>query len=93
MTLTDILEHLADYGEEALLMEPRSQYDGCILGIGYRYSDGPLAIYSIERVLAVLQANGMDVEGAVEWFDFNVIGGWNGAGTPIYIRESEMRTD
>jgi len=93
MTLMEILEYLAEYSEEALLMEPRSEYDDCILGIGYRHSDGPLAIYSIERVLAVLQAKGMDVEEAVEWFDFNVIGGWNGAGTPIYIRESKMRAE
>ena len=93
MTLADILECLAEYGDEALLMEPRSEYDGCIVGIGYRYSDGPLAIYSVDRVLAVLQANGMDSEEAGEWFDFNVIGGWNGPGTPIYVRESEMRRD
>tara|TARA_Y100000310_G_scaffold338188_1_gene427153 strand:- start:2027 stop:2419 length:393 start_codon:yes stop_codon:yes gene_type:complete len=93
MTLTEILEHLEEFGEEALLMEPRSDYDDCILGVGYRFHDGPLAIYSVERVLAVLQKDEMDEEDAIEWFDFNVIGGWNGPGTPIYVRECEMRTD
>ena len=93
MTLAELLEHLEEYGEEALLMEPRAEYDECIVGIGYRFSDGPLAIYSVERVLAVLQGDGMDEEDAIEWFDYNVIGGWNGPGTPIYIRECEMRTD
>ena len=93
MTLTELLEHLEVYGEEALLMEPRAEYDECIVGIGYRFHDGPLAIYSVERVLSVLQDDGMDEEDAIEWFDFNIIGGWNGPGTPMYIRECEMRTD
>ena len=93
MTLTEILEHLAEYGEEALLMEPRSEYDDCIIGVGHRFSDGPLAIYSYERVIAVLRADDMDEEDAVEWFDFNIIGGWNGPGTPIFVHENEMRTD
>ena len=80
MTLTEILEHLEEFGEEALLMEPRSDYDDCIVGVGHRFHDGPLAIYSVERILAVLQQGGMDEEGAMEWFDFNIIGGWNGTG-------------
>ena len=91
MTLTNILEYLVEYNSEVTFMVPR--YDECILGIGYRFNDGPLAIYSIEQVLAVLGSDGMDGEEAVEWFDFNVIGGWNGPGTPIYVRESEMRID
>lgn len=92
MTLEEILEHLEEYGEEALLMEPRSEYDECIIGIGARFHDGPLAIYSWERILAVLMKDGMDEEEAQEWFNFNIIGGWNGPGTPIYVNESMMRT-
>ena len=85
MTLAELLEHLEEYGEEALLMEPRAEYDECIVGIGYRFSDGPLVIYSVERVLAVLQGDGMDEEGAIEWFDFNIINSWVGDKTPIFI--------
>jgi len=77
--------------EDALLMEPRSEYDDCIIGVGARYNDGPLAIYSVERVLKVLMQDGMDEEEAQEWFDFNIIGAWLGAGTPIYMYESMMR--
>jgi len=72
-------------------MEPRSEYDDCIIGVGARYNDGPLAIYSVERVLKVLMQDGMDEEEAQEWFDFNIIGAWLGAGTPIYMYESMMR--
>lgn len=94
LTLAEILEHLEESGGEALLMEPRSDYDDCIIGIGGRFHDGPLAIYSVERILAVLMRDdGVDYEGAMEWFDFNIIGGWNGPGTPIFAYEGEMRTD
>ena len=93
MTLSELLVYLEENGEEALLMEPRSEYDECIVGIGYRFHDGPLAVYSIDRILAVLQDDETDEEEAIEWFDFNIIGGWNGPGTPIYIRDCEMRTD
>ena len=92
MTLEEILEHLEEYGEETLFMEPRSEYDECIIGIGARFHDGPLVIYSFERIMAVLMKNGMDEEDAQEWFDVNIIGGWNGPGTPIYVNESMMRT-
>ena len=93
MTLDEILEHLAEFGEEALLMEPRSDYDDCIIGVGARFHDGPLAIYSVERILAVLMRDDeVDEEGAMEWFEFNVIGGWMGSGTPIFAYECEMRS-
>ena len=92
MNLEEILKHLKEYGEEALLMEPRSEYDECIIGIGARFHDGPLAIYSCERILSVLMKDAMDEEEAQEWFNFNIIGGWNGPGTPIYVNESMMRT-
>jgi hypothetical protein len=92
MTLAEILRHLEEYGEEALLMEPRADYDDCIIGVGSRFHDGPLAIYSVERILAVLMREGVAYEEeAQELFDFNVIGGWFGPGTPIYVNESMMR--
>jgi hypothetical protein len=31
-------------------------------------------------------------EEAQEWFNFNIMGGWNGPGTPIDVNESMMRT-
>ena len=65
-------------------MEPRADYDSCIVGIGFRFSHGPLAVYDIDRVLAVLEKNGISHEEAVEYFEFNVRGAWSGDGTPIY---------
>ena len=93
MTLAELIGVLEEENPEASLMEPRGEFDGCLVGLGYRYNDGPLAMYSIDKVLRVYVARGMDEEEAQEWFDFNVIGGWVGEGTPIFVREDEMLCD
>ena len=72
---------------EALLLEPRSEYDSRVTGVGYRFNIGPGAVYDIARVLAVLETEGMTPEEAVEYYEFNILGGWNGERTPIYIHQ------
>lgn len=84
MAITEEVEDVL--GEnEALLLEPRDEYDSCIIGIGYHFNSGPLAVYSISKVLEVMKGWGMDEEGAEEYFQFNTIGAWMGDGTPIFI--------
>ena len=79
----DLEEVLAE--NDACLLEPRDEYDACIIGIGYRFTEGPLAVYSIPQVLAVMQGWGMDEQGAQEYFEFNSLGAWMGDGTPIFV--------
>jgi hypothetical protein len=84
MTLPeDVEEALAE--NEACLLEPRDEYDSCVIGIGYRFSSGPLAVYSIPKVLKVMEGWGMDEEGAQEFFEYNTVGAWMGDGTPLFI--------
>ena len=80
-------DHVEDaLGEnEACLLEPRDEYDDCVIGIGYRFSEGPLAVYSIPLVLKVMQGWGMDDQEAQEFFEYNTIGAWMGDGTPIFV--------
>ena len=79
----DVEEVLAE--NEACLLEPRDEYDACIVGIGYRFNAGPLAVYSIPLVLQVMKGWGMDDEEAQEFFEFNTIGAWMGDGTPMFV--------
>ena len=83
MPLEEVLEELND---EALLMEPRSQFDSCICGIGARFNDGPLVAYDVDKVLDSLQSGGMSEEEAQEYFDCNIAGAWVGEGTPMFVR-------
>ena len=92
MTLAELLGVLEE-NPETQYMEPREQFDSCIVGLGYRFHDGPLAMYSADKVIAAFVDGGMDEEEAQEWFDFNVIGAWLGEGTPVYVWDDEMLCD
>ena len=62
-------------------------YDGleeAFVGIGWRFNDGPLAIYDKEKVFEILTEE-MSYEEACEHFDYNIIGGWVGDKTPIFV--------
>jgi len=83
MNTTHLHELLAE--GDALLMEPRGQFDVAIVAVGWRFADGPVAVYDMDRVLAIL-AQDMGEDGAEEWFEYNVVGSWVGPATPIFIR-------
>jgi len=91
MLSEDVEEVLAE--NDACLLEPRNEYDACIVGVGYRFSSGPLAVYSIPMVLKVMEGWGMDQEEAEEYFNFNTLGAWMGDGTPMFIYPFSEDTD
>jgi hypothetical protein len=77
-------EELAS-NEEACVLEPRDVFDSCIVGIGYRFGDGPLAVYCIPKVLEAMQTEDMDEEATREYFEFNTLRAWMGNGTPLFV--------
>lgn len=45
-----------------------------------------VGIYSIQKCIQILiDRDGMDYEGAVEFFEFNVVGAYVGKQTPIFV--------
>jgi hypothetical protein len=60
-------------------------YDDCIIGVGIRFGQEPIVMYSYEKVIEKLIADGLDYEEAEEWFDFNMIGAWVGERTPGFL--------
>ena len=83
-----MLEELAP--EEALFLEPRSQFDPCIVGFGRRFSD-QFVVYDEGLVIAALAAevepddDEDPEETAREHFEYNIVGGWVGEGTPAFL--------
>ena len=80
---------MADY-EGMMMLEPRDAFDGCILGVVSRYGQDDVICYDLQAVLRILQADGMacdgmDGEGAREFFDFNILGAYVGSGTPCFL--------
>jgi hypothetical protein len=78
-----ILAWAEEFSPECLRLEPREDFDPCIVGVVRRFNDTVL-LYDTAKVLAVFVAQGMTEDEAEEHFEYNVIGGWLGAGTPVF---------
>ena len=80
----EMIEQLAEENPDALMADG---FEKAFLGIYRRFSHPPLAAYSYEECIQVLmERDKMPYEGAVEFFDFNVIGSWMGEGTPVFVQ-------
>ena len=61
-------------------------YDEAFVGLGWRFHDGPVAVYDREKVVAInMEGSGSSFDEAMEYFEFNVIGSWVGEFTPIFV--------
>ena len=80
-------EEVAEYNEEALICDG---FDEAIMGVAERINLGPVAAYNVEKVLEILmERDGMSYEEALEFFQFNIIRGWHGEYTPVFIYTNE----
>jgi hypothetical protein len=61
-------------------------YDDCIMGVCHRYGQEPIIAYDLSKVLDKLVADGMTMEEAREFHEFNQIGAWVGDHTPCFIQ-------
>ena len=82
-----MLSWIEDHNDEALTADG---FDDAIIGIGERCGQPTLVAYDRTKCIQILiDRDGMDYEGAVEFFDFNVVGAWMGENTPIFITRWE----
>ena len=92
MTYEEILDALSNYNPDALLLEPRSVYDPCIVGMTDTPNDHwprepgfVVAVYDAEMCVEAIMADGeCSYSDAVEWFSFNTSGAWMGQNTPTF---------
>ena len=78
-----IRERLAEGDEELLCADG---FDDAILGICERAGSLDVVAYDRNKCIEILvERDGMDYEEAVEYFDFNVVGGYVGERTPVFI--------
>lgn len=59
-------------------------YDEAFIGLGWRFHDGPVAVYDREKIMEMLMADGLSFDEAMEHFEFNIIGA--GSGVHTYVR-------
>lgn len=84
MTTTEADLILKDREESFLLADGLEE---AFIGIGYQFNT-PIAIYSKKKAIQCFMDQGMDEEGAYEYFDYNVIGSYVGEQTPIFLEDA-----
>jgi hypothetical protein len=73
---------VASQNEEALFVDG---HDNALIGVGQRCGQLALAVYDNALIRANLMSMGMDETDAIEYFEFNILGGWLGEHTPIFM--------
>jgi|HubBroStandDraft_5_1064220.scaffolds.fasta_scaffold114150_2 hypothetical protein len=80
---SELHEWIAQHNEAALLA---AGFEDAIVGVAERCSQPPLVVYDVQRCLKILmERDGMDAEGALECFEYNVLGAWLGDNTPLFL--------
>jgi hypothetical protein len=74
-------DEINELAEGAILLDG---FDDCIIGITEEFGNGPRILYSKEKIINKLMED-MSEEEALEYFDFNIIGGYFGEQNPIFL--------
>ena len=76
--------------EGLLLLEPRTEFDQCIIGVARRFNDR-FVLYSKQCVLQQLtddmKKGEDDYQQAIEHFEFNIAGAFVGEHTPGFLED------
>lgn len=83
LTREQIELNLSEHEEPILLMDG---FDPAFLGTAKRINQPTLAVYSWEKMVDVLVSReGMELDEAIEFIDYNCLGAWVGELTPIIV--------
>jgi hypothetical protein len=77
---------VSEQNEKALFIDG---HDNAIIGTGQRCGQLALAVYDNSLIRDNLMKEGMDETDAIEFFEFNILGGWHGPNTPILMEPVE----
>ncbi len=83
MNTHDLMDLLAD--AEAILLEPRPVFDAALVGLAWRGTNGPLANYDMDRVLAILTLEWGEEE-AGEHLVHDILDCFCGPHSPVFTR-------
>lgn len=80
----EIRERLAEENENALIADG---FEEELIGICYRSCQPPVAAFDYEKcIMRLVERDGMTLEEAVEFFEFNVVGSYVGENTPVFVK-------
>jgi hypothetical protein len=61
------------------------EFDAAFVGFGWQFNTGPISVYNQDLVMEILMEDGTSEEDALDHFNFNIIGGYVGERTPIFL--------
>lgn len=76
------IEWMNEHVDEAVVLHG---FEECIVGMAERFGMSPVLAYDYNLCIETLMKGGMKYDEAVEFFEFNTIGGWFGEGTPVFV--------
>ena len=79
----DLLEGIIEYYADEEILKADG-FDAAVIGVDEKTMR---LIYSVGRCIEILVEDGMTMEDAIEYFDFNVSGAWVGDKTPIWSQD------
>jgi len=79
----DLLEGIVEYYADEEILKADG-FDDAVIGVDEKTMR---LIYSVGRCIEILVEDGMTMEDAIEYFDFNVSGAWVGDKTPIWSQD------
>tara|TARA_R100000951_G_scaffold87277_1_gene75021 strand:+ start:103 stop:369 length:267 start_codon:yes stop_codon:yes gene_type:complete len=79
----DLLEGIVEYYADEEILKADG-FDDAVIGVDEKTMR---LIYSVGRCIEILVEDGMTMEDAMEYFDFNVSGAWVGDKTPIWSQD------
>ena len=80
--INEYAEEVEEVEEEIIIYD---EFEDAIIGLADRFGMDTSVAYDYDKVIKILMED-MSYEEAVEYFDFNVIGGWVGDSTPVFIK-------
>ena len=83
----EVIERVAEWNEDAIVLEPRSTFNRAIIG-----SDtDDRVVYSVEKIIrALMEDNELDETDALEHFEYNTLGTFRGMqdnNKPLFVHE------
>tara|TARA_R110000744_G_scaffold151785_1_gene265413 strand:+ start:58 stop:369 length:312 start_codon:yes stop_codon:yes gene_type:complete len=88
LNIADLSHIIVDMAEETMLKA--DGFDEAVLGPARRCGQTDIIAYDVTKIIDILMTrDGMDEEEALEYFEFNILGGWHGEGTPCFIFTDE----
>jgi len=83
----EVIERVAEWNEDAIVLEPRSTFNRAIIGSDTDYR----IVYSVKRIIdALMEDNEIDETDALEHFEYNTLGTFRGMqdnNKPLFVHE------